>query len=265
MGAIAGAIAAAGIAPGDVIAYAEQLATRFRGIVLRDLGLRGRTLLTGESVMTILAELGDLRDATFESLVVPFAAVAMDMDTGEEVSLDTGPLLAGIRPSFAMPGLFPSCLRDGRSLIDGAMVNPVPVARARALGADVVIAAQPIPPLEPTDSDPLAQALGRAQRIADFLPLRRLRDGLGTLNTSLRSFQALWHRLATAGAQTADLAITPELRGFWFLQFGEAARLIDAGRRAAVAALPRVRAVLDERLGLVAGPPPLDRGASATR
>jgi NTE family protein len=251
MGAIVGALHAAGVAPSDAIATAAELATRFRSVVLRDLDLRGRTLLTGEGVQRILAGLGPLGAATFADLVLPFAAVAMDVATGDEIVLDSGPVLDGIRPSYAMPGIFPSCERDGRVLIDGAMVDPVPVARARALGADVVVAVQPIPPLEPGAADPLGRFLGRANRIGDLLPLRRLRDGVATLNTSLRSFQALWYRLATSGALAADAAVTPDCRGFWFLGFGAADGLIEAGRRAAETALPTLRARLAERVGLV--------------
>jgi hypothetical protein len=112
------------------------------------------------------------------------------------------------------------------------MVNPVPVDRARALGADVVIAAQPIPPLEPDSVDPLAHLLGRASRLGELLPLHRLRQQLGLMSTTLRSFQALWFRLASGTALAADVCVRPDLRGFWFLQFGAATPLIEAGRLA---------------------------------
>jgi NTE family protein len=254
MGAIVGAALAAGVPVERMIALAEGMAVRYRRLVLQDLALRGPSLLTGSGLMAVLAELDELRRATFEDLSVPFAAVAMDLMTGEEVILDRGPALEGIRPSFAMPGILPACAVDGRLLIDGAMANPVPVDRARVLGAGVVIASQPIPPLEPEARDPLAGLLGQVRGLTDWLPIRRLRHGLAALDTSLRSFQALWFRLARTSALGADVVVSPDLRAFWFLQFGAAREIIDAGRRAAEAALPGIRARLAEQVGLHAGP-----------
>ena len=69
------------------------------------------------------------------------------------------------------------------------------------------------------------------------------------LDSSLRSFQSLWFRLANASALGAEAIVRPDLRQFWFLQFGEARRIIEAGEQAAEAALPDLRRALDERLG----------------
>jgi len=82
----------------------------------------------------------DRTEVTIESLPKPFAAVATDLGTGRELWLREGPLLSAVQASAAMPGLFPAVRHDGRWLVDGALVNPVPVSLCRALGADVVIA-----------------------------------------------------------------------------------------------------------------------------
>ncbi len=82
----------------------------------------------------------DRTEVTIESLPRPFAAVATDLGTGREIWLREGPLLTAVQASAAMPGLFPAVRHDGRWLVDGALVNPVPVSLCRALGADVVIA-----------------------------------------------------------------------------------------------------------------------------
>lgn len=250
MGAVLGGLYAAGVTPVRAMDVAYDLASHYRAVVLRDLDLRGATLLKGEGVMKILAEFGEARDATFESLPIPFAAIAMDLATGEEVALESGPLLDGIRPSFAMPGIFPPCVVGERLLIDGAMVNPVPVDRVRALGADFVIASQPIPGLSSDAADPLGAFLDRAQRFVEKIPVRRLGERLRTLNVSIRSFQSLWYRLATGAARRADAAITPDVGEFWFLQFAQAPRIIDAGRDAALAAVPAIREMLRDRVGL---------------
>lgn len=79
-------------------------------------------------------------EVNIEGLHKPFAAVATDLGTGREIWLREGPLLTAVQASSAMPGLFPAVRHDGHWLVDGALVNPVPVSLCRALGADVVIA-----------------------------------------------------------------------------------------------------------------------------
>jgi len=78
------------------------------------------------------------RDIT--SLPKPFACVATNLASGREVWCNKGPIKSAIWASAAMPGLFPPVERDGRWLVDGALVNPVPVSVCRAMGADIVIA-----------------------------------------------------------------------------------------------------------------------------
>ncbi|KAA0597314.1 NTE family protein [Azospirillum lipoferum] len=75
-----------------------------------------------------------------EDLPFPFATVATDLSTGREIWLRDGPLMSAVLASAAMPGLFPAVRRDHHLLVDGALVNPVPVSLCRALGADVVVA-----------------------------------------------------------------------------------------------------------------------------
>ncbi len=82
----------------------------------------------------------DRTDVRIEDLPRPFAAVATDLSTGREIWLRDGPLLPAVLASAAMPGLFPAVRHDHHWLVDGALVNPVPVSLCRALGADVVVA-----------------------------------------------------------------------------------------------------------------------------
>ena len=79
-------------------------------------------------------------DRTVESLGVDYAAVATEMETGHEIWLRSGSVLEAVHASIALPGLFPPYYHSGRWLLDGGLVNPVPVSVCRALGADIVIA-----------------------------------------------------------------------------------------------------------------------------
>lgn len=100
-----------------------------------------------------------------EDLAKPFAAVATDLSTGREIWLRDGPLLPAVQASAAMPGLFPAVRHNGHWLVDGALVNPVPVSLCRALGADVVVAVNLNSELSPL-ARPNGKG-GRAERVAD--------------------------------------------------------------------------------------------------
>ena len=82
----------------------------------------------------------NIAETTFEALSIPFACVATNLASGREVWLNKGPIKSAIWASAALPGLLPPIHRDGRWLVDGALVNPVPVSVCRAMGADIVIA-----------------------------------------------------------------------------------------------------------------------------
>jgi NTE family protein len=83
---------------------------------------------------------GHLPLQVIEQLPIPFCAVAADITNGEEVNICDGNLIDAVRASISVPGIFTPVRRDARILVDGGLVNPVPVSAARALGADVVIA-----------------------------------------------------------------------------------------------------------------------------
>ena len=136
VGALVGAASAAGRLA-DLDAWVRTLTQRdvWR---LVDTTFRGGGVMTGNRLMDAIA--AHVGDAPIESLPVAFGAVATDLYTGEEVWLREGPYMAAVRASSGVPGLFSPTWHDGRWLIDGGVVNPVPVSLCRALGADVVIA-----------------------------------------------------------------------------------------------------------------------------
>jgi len=79
-------------------------------------------------------------DATIEGFTKQYATVSTDLETGREVWFTTGLIIEAVWASISLPGLFPAIKYRNRWLVDGGMVNPVPVAVCRALGADIVIA-----------------------------------------------------------------------------------------------------------------------------
>jgi NTE family protein len=104
---------------------------------LMDLTWKGG-LIRGERLFKLFRATFEERD--FSSLSVIYGAVATELASGREVWLREGNVLEAVRASVAMPGLFTPVVRDGMVLVDGGLVNPVPVSMCRALGADLVIA-----------------------------------------------------------------------------------------------------------------------------
>jgi len=108
------------------------------GMPYRDVNLSGAGLSNGNHLAKQL-ETG-LQDTRIDELPTRFAAIATEFNTGHEIWLTRGRLVEALRASYALPGIFPPVRIGGRWLVDGALVNPVPVSAARALGARLVIA-----------------------------------------------------------------------------------------------------------------------------
>jgi NTE family protein len=103
-----------------------------------DVSLSGAGLIRGGHLAKRLTE--SLKESKIDDLPIRFAAIATEFNTGHEIWLTRGRLSEALRASYALPGIFPPVLIGGRWLVDGALVNPVPVSAARALGARLVIA-----------------------------------------------------------------------------------------------------------------------------
>lgn len=135
IGAVAGACLAAGHL--DAFEAWGRGLNRRRVFGYFDFSLNGSGLINGGRIAKGLRkQFGPL---TFADLPVRFAAIATEIGTGHEIWLTRGLLVDALRASFALPGIFPPVRIAGRWLMDGALINPVPVSVARALGARLVI------------------------------------------------------------------------------------------------------------------------------
>jgi NTE family protein len=112
--------------------------TRRRVFGFLDFNFAGSGLITGQRLSSRLES--HLEGFTIEGLERKFVAVATELGTGHEVWLNKGSLVNALRASFSLPGIFRPVKVNGRWLIDGALVNPIPVSVCRALGARIVIA-----------------------------------------------------------------------------------------------------------------------------
>ena len=136
MGALIGAIHAAG--------KLDELEATFLGFDWKttasffDVVLPKSGLLDGEKVSELVR--AHVHADAIEMLPIPFAAVAADIGTGEEVIIRSGDVIEAVRASISVPGIFTPVRSNGRILVDGGITNPVPVSTVRAMGADMVIA-----------------------------------------------------------------------------------------------------------------------------
>lgn len=135
-----GALVGAGYVTGRLDALRDRaLSLRWAEMVsMLDVNFTTGGLIQGSKIEAFLTGLGI--SGPIEGSACQFAAVATDMATGREVWLQDGAIEKAVRASIGIPGIFSPVLRDERWLLDGGLVNPVPVSLGRALGADVIIA-----------------------------------------------------------------------------------------------------------------------------
>lgn len=139
-GASAGSLVGAAYASGNLDAMEEWVLSlgAWQVLGLMDFSVRSGGLVSGDKVFTEAER--HIGACNIEDLKLPFAAVATELYTGRERWLQQGDLKTAVSASCAMPGLLAPVELDRRWLIDGALVNPVPVSLCRAMGADLVIA-----------------------------------------------------------------------------------------------------------------------------
>lgn len=241
---------------------------------LLDVSMNGG-LIKGDKVLNFFR--ARFQDKDITQLGRAFGAVATELVSGREVWLREGSVVDAVRASLAVPGLFRPALREGRLLVDGALVNPVPVSLCRAMGADVVIAvdlnwdlmgrrlrAARLPGVAAADAsgndDPSllerlssgweklksAAASAGDQERAAASPVQTgpdLPSMLEVLTTSLNIMQVRITSSRLAG-EPADILIRPRLGGIGQMDYHRAVPAIAEGRRATELALPAITELL---------------------
>ena len=139
-GASVGAVVGAALAAGKLDEFADWIGGLDRMGVFRllDAKLSGGGFIQGRTLLAAIEK--KIGNPNIEDLGLEFGAVAAELGTGREIWLRKGPVLDAVRASMTLPGLFSPMKMDGQYLLDGGIVNPVPVSLARAMGAQIVIA-----------------------------------------------------------------------------------------------------------------------------
>ena len=191
----------------------------------------GGGLLKGARVSTFLRE--HLGEKQISDLARPFAAVATDLKSGQEVWLRDGPVIDAVRASIALPGLFMPWTDNGRILVDGALVNPVPVSLCRAMGATFVIAVDLSSPLV----GPAVRKVTAEKKTAAMPSMAEI------VMNSLHIMSTRITRSRLAG-EPADVVLMPRLGQFGLLDYHRATEAIAEGRDATAVLTPQIHRLL---------------------
>lgn len=218
-----------------------------------DIRLNGSGLIGGNKLATQLE--ASLGQTLIEDLPLKFASVATEVRTGHEIWLTHGRLVDAMRASYALPGIFSPVLVGDRWLVDGALVNPVPVSAARALGAEIVIAVNLSNDVfghsttifdhgtGPEVTEPIIEVEEPKRGFSKFFSAERTmkreffggggRPGISTVMVD--AFNIMQDRITRArlAGDPPDLQIAPRVGRIGWFDFHRAEEMIALGARAA--------------------------------
>ncbi len=250
-----GALVGAAYAAGEIDIFRKWVLSLNISNVLSfmDIHLNGG-VLKGEKLMSFFKK--HFMDRNIEELNLPFGSVSTSLTTGNEIWIREGSTVDAVRASIALPGLFTPVIQDQEILVDGGLVNPVPVSLARAMGADFLIAVDLnsdlvgrhfYKPPEPAFSfgnnasewlRKIQQNFGRPNNSPEeTIAQMKTPSLLDVIASSLNIMQAQITRSRMAG-EPPHIIIAPQLAHLGLLDFHRAAEAIEEGRRAVEMCLP---------------------------
>lgn len=212
-GSVVGALYASGM---DAFAL-QETAVGLDEKKIRDVRLFSGGLVQGRALQDYVNQL--LHHQSIEQLKIPFAAVATQLETGQRTVFVRGNTGQAVRASSSIPGVFEPVEINGKHYVDGGVVSPIPVDAARQLGADFVIAVDIS--TKPSGSNPQ-----------------------GIMNIVGQTIAIMGQQLGTQETARADMVIRPNLSGIGPTDFEQKSQAILEGERAALAAIPAIRAKL---------------------
>ena len=224
-------------------------------------GLPRAGLASGKRIQHLLQDIVVVKN--IEDLPMPFAAVAADLEAQCDYVFTHGPLVDALRASSAIPGVLVPVRHDNRNLVDGGLVNPVPVSIARSLGADIVIAVDVnrrpgtgivVPKLSSPNDDSSFRA-----RFSEYLPqipdkmadsvqrwMRDPQSGLTIFDVMTRAVRLFENQITALrmAQDPPDILIQPAVGDINTLEFHRSAAAIEAGRAATLEVADQIKELL---------------------
>jgi len=232
MGAVIGLGHATGATAAALEATAKDRSSFRRLLGTVDVATTGDGLIAGRQLLAYLRPF--LQGAvTFDDLVLPARVVATDLAAGQRVVIEHGLLEHAVRASIAMPPFITPLLDDNRILVDGGLIDPIPVDVVRELGADIVIGVNAVSNLDGDAATVLTRVSRGLNLINPFAYLSGRRHSLNLLDVVMRSFQVIEHQLGAGLSHSADIVVQPDLGHHTWIEFYHAEDIIERGATAA--------------------------------
>lgn len=194
----------------------------------------------GFHILRFLKEI--LGEKEFKDLEIPFACVSTDILTGQKVVMDAGKLYEAVRCSLSLPVVFNPVFREGKHLVDGGLVDPVPSDVLQRMGANILIA------VNVTSKPELKRSGLRLQksyldRLGENLnPFR----GPNMIDVATKMFYTMEYEIAKTRSEVAHVVISPDTRDFTWTDFTRAHEIIELGRQTAQASVLKIKSLLPE-------------------
>jgi len=229
-GAAIGALYAQGKNTGELKKLAQSWDWKQRAQVI-DLALPRSGFIAGHRIKKLLKSI--IGDVNFDELNIPFACVATDVMTGEEVVINHGSVLEAVRASISVPIILSIVKYGGRYLVDGGLVNPVPVSVLKDMGADFIIAVNVTPRLHRT---PVAVYLkeSNAERA-------QAKKEPNMFSVIMKTFSITNSQIVEASLDGADVIIEPRMAGIGMADFGHTEKCIMEGGLSAIDAVLEIK------------------------
>jgi NTE family protein len=233
MGALIGSFYAAGIPSKDLETIACSI-TRKRLLQMADFIVPRTGLIRGNGILKFLRDY--LGDKTFRDLTLPFACVATDIQTGKEIILDSGNVAEAVRASLSLPFFFQPYYLDGRYLVDGGLVNPVPTSIIVAQGANILLSAN----LTSKASERKVPAMiGWWRR---HLP--NIMRGPSIPEIMMKTIYIMQYEISQARSEIAHVVMNVKAHSLLWWDLDQAKKMIELGEASAEEMLPKIKSLL---------------------
>jgi len=232
MGALLGSMFCAGMSPQRIQETSQRINKRWLyENILGDLTLPRSGFLAGHTLHAFLREVLGLVE--FSQLPIPFAAVATDIRTGQEVVLREGRVADAVRASTSLPVIFKPYLHRGQYLVDGGLVNPVPTSTVAHMGADILIS------LNLTAKPSVRKGVGHNGHHFPLAP-----RAPNAIEVFFKMIYTMQYEIAQARTEIAHVVIAPDMRDFLWTEFHRSEEILKVGEAAAEAAIPQIKSLL---------------------
>jgi NTE family protein len=232
MGALLGSFYCAGKSPQEIQDISKTITKHWlRQNMFGDLTFPHGGFLAGQTLSAFLRSV--IGNVEFNQLPLPFAAVATDIRTGQEVVLKEGRVADAVRASTSLPIIFRPFLHKGHYLVDGGLVNPVPTSVVANMGADVLIS------VNLTAKPSLRRGLARQKQIFPLAP-----RSPGMSEVFFKMLYTMQYEIAQARTEIANVVIAPDMRDFLWTEFHRSEEILKVGEAATEEAVAKVKSLL---------------------